>query len=216
MSKLVVLAAIDLEPLSSLVFDQAAALASAHPRGEVHVVTVAEPQVPVMVYPGLAAPPEPRGPEGERVAQFCRERLHASFDDNPQARLPHVHVHTSVGRPADEIVWLAAHLDADYVVIGTHGRRGLKRLLMGSVAEKVMRLAGCPVIVLREKSHNPEWKIPEIEPLCPDCAKVRAETGGEALWCARHSEHHVHGHALSYSNPADRMPHAWAGITGVR
>ena len=79
-----------------------------------------------------------------------------------------------------------------------------------------MRLAGCPVVVLREKSHNPEWKIPEIEPVCPDCAKVREETRGEALWCARHSEHHIRGHALRYDNPASDMPHAWAGITGVR
>lgn len=215
-SRFVVLAAVDLQPGSTLVFEHAVELASADPAGEVHVITVAEPQVPVMVYPGLAPPPELKGVEAEEVAQFCRDRLRSFLEAHPDARVPHVHVHTAVGRAASEIVWLAAHIDADYVVIATHGRRGLKRLLLGSVAEKVMRLAGCPVLVLRDKNHNPEWKIPEIEPLCPDCATTRQETAGRELWCARHSEHHVHGHALEYSNPAYDMPHAWAGITGVR
>jgi hypothetical protein len=40
-------------------------------------------------------------------------------------------------------------------VIGTHGRRGVDRLLVGSVAEKVVRYAGCPVLVARRKNYAP-------------------------------------------------------------
>lgn len=50
-----------------------------------------------------------------------------------------------------EIAEAARMLDADLIVIGTHGRTGLKRTLMGSTAEKIVRHAPCPVLVMREK-----------------------------------------------------------------
>lgn len=215
MSKFVVLAAIDLNPGSSPVFENAVRLAASHPDGEVHVVTVSEPQVPLMVYPGLVPPPELKGADADAIAQFCRERLQAFRQANPKSSTPHIHVHTSVGLPADEIIWLAAHLDADWVVISTHGRRGLKRLLLGSVAEKVMRLAGCPVMVIREKNHNADWKVPEIEPLCPDCAKTRQETAGATLWCERHREHHIRAHVMHYTAEGESSPSAWSSSTGT-
>jgi len=57
----------------------------------------------------------------------------------------------SFGRPADEIVRVAETWPADLVVIGTHGRRGLKRLAMGSDAELILRLSPVPVLMVREK-----------------------------------------------------------------
>ena len=112
-------------------------------------------------------------------------------------------MHTALGYAPDEIVWLAAHVDADLVVLSTHGRRGLKRLLLGSVAEKVVRLCGCPVLVVRDKQHHADWRVPEIEPVCPDCAKARATSNGRELWCDRHLVHHVRAHVYS---TADRSP----------
>lgn len=56
------------------------------------------------------------------------------------------------GHPADEI--LSAAEDHDLVVMGTHGRSGLEHLLLGSVTEKVIRHATCPVLVIR--SHEDE------------------------------------------------------------
>jgi len=53
------------------------------------------------------------------------------------------------GKPAAEILQLARLSHADLIVMGTHGRRGRNRLLMGSVAEEVMRDATCPVLVVR-------------------------------------------------------------------
>ena len=55
------------------------------------------------------------------------------------------------GDPADEIVALAEEEKADLIVMGTHGRTGLGRLLMGSVAEAVVRCAPCPVFTFKEK-----------------------------------------------------------------
>src|SRR5438309_2082895 len=53
------------------------------------------------------------------------------------------------GDPAAEIVRYAAEAGVDLIVLGTHGRTGLERLLMGSVAEKVMREAPCSVLVVK-------------------------------------------------------------------
>lgn len=53
------------------------------------------------------------------------------------------------GDPAAEIVRLAGEAGSGLIVMGTHGRTGLDRLLMGSVAEQVMRKASCPVLTVK-------------------------------------------------------------------
>lgn len=53
------------------------------------------------------------------------------------------------GSPADEIVRFADNQQADLIVLGTHGRTGLRRVLMGSVAEAVVRRANCPVFTFK-------------------------------------------------------------------
>lgn len=55
-----------------------------------------------------------------------------------------------VGEPSREIIRLARELDTDLIVMSTHGYTGFKRALFGSTAERVMRQAPCPVLVLRE------------------------------------------------------------------
>lgn len=54
------------------------------------------------------------------------------------------------GRPEDEIVTFADENDIDLIVMASHGRTGLQRLLMGSVAESVLRKAPCPVLVVKQ------------------------------------------------------------------
>jgi universal stress protein A len=61
---------------------------------------------------------------------------------------------TCVGSPSREIVEVARRLPADLIVISTHGRTGLKHVLLGSVAENVVRRAPCPVFVVREVEHE--------------------------------------------------------------
>jgi nucleotide-binding universal stress UspA family protein len=56
------------------------------------------------------------------------------------------------GCPAETIVEVAAAEGVDLIVMGTHGRTGLRRLLMGSVAEAVIRMAPCPVLIYRAPS----------------------------------------------------------------
>jgi nucleotide-binding universal stress UspA family protein len=55
------------------------------------------------------------------------------------------------GKPADAIIEIAREKRADLIVLGSHGRTGIERLLMGSVAERVIVLASCPVLVVKSK-----------------------------------------------------------------
>ena len=59
------------------------------------------------------------------------------------------------GVPFQEIIETARLQQADLIVMGTHGRTGLQHVLLGSVAEKVVRLAPCPVLVVRQPTFVP-------------------------------------------------------------
>jgi len=57
----------------------------------------------------------------------------------------------TVGDAGEEVITFAEKIEADLIVLPSHGRTGIKRLLIGSVAERVVRLAHCPVLVLKPK-----------------------------------------------------------------
>ncbi len=63
----------------------------------------------------------------------------------------HPRCEVRIGSPAAEIVAAASDLHADLVCVGTHGRGGIARVLLGSVAEHVVRQAPCPVLTVRSK-----------------------------------------------------------------
>jgi nucleotide-binding universal stress UspA family protein len=81
-------------------------------------------------------------PEGERAA------ARAQLEDLAESLGPDVVPVLRDGQPAVEIADAAAELGADLVVIGSHGRRGAARALLGSVAEKVVRLSPAPVLTV--------------------------------------------------------------------
>ena len=56
----------------------------------------------------------------------------------------------ATGRVAETIAGIAADRGVDFIVMGTHGRTGVAHVLVGSVAERVIRIAGCPVLTVRE------------------------------------------------------------------
>ena len=58
------------------------------------------------------------------------------------------------GRPFLEIIRIAKEKQSDLIVIGTHGRGALKQVLLGSVAEKVVRKSPCPVLSVRDPGHE--------------------------------------------------------------
>lgn len=70
------------------------------------------------------------------------------------------HLLVRAGLPPLEIVEAAREIRADLIVISTHGRTGLKHAWLGSVAEQVVRRAPCPVLVVRELSHDSSPAVP--------------------------------------------------------
>jgi len=60
-----------------------------------------------------------------------------------------VRQHVATGKPADEIVRVATELGVDMIVMGTHGLTGVERVIIGSVAEKVVRRAPCTVVTVK-------------------------------------------------------------------
>lgn len=68
---------------------------------------------------------------------------------------------TEPGSPADAILHIARELESDLIVLGTHGRTGLAHLLLGSVAEKVIRGAHVPVLSVRSADAEPRQTLEE-------------------------------------------------------
>ena len=80
-----------------------------------------------------------------------RENLGESFRaEIPEDKYPGINFTALFGDPGSEIANFAKEADAGLIVISSHGRTGVRRFMMGSVAERVVRLAPCPVLVLRE------------------------------------------------------------------
>jgi universal stress protein A len=127
----------DFSALSEHAFHLACSLARDH-GGRLIILHVAEP--PVVGYGDALTPP----PQGDWKA--IEERL-------LQIRAPDARVAVKYrlveGDPATEILREARESNCDLIVLGTHGRTGLAHLLMGSVAEKVVRKASCPVLVAK-------------------------------------------------------------------
>jgi hypothetical protein len=64
------------------------------------------------------------------------------------------------------------------------------------------------VYVVREKRHDSAWKVPEIEPPCPDCLATRERTSGEQLWCERHQAH-IKTHVYSSADETFAAARPW-------
>jgi len=197
----VILAAVDYSTASDLALERALELASEKRSAAVHVVNV------LPVYQAGSAV-DSQGTEGawagtlpsvsdaaEQLRVYAQRRIDAFRAERPDVDLTFldsVVAHQRVDVPSEEIARLASELDADLIVVGTHGRRGLSRLLLGSVAEGTVRLAPCPVLVVRPKP-LPE-ATPAIEPACPRCVETRRRTHGAELWCEQHRERHGERH----------------------
>jgi len=101
-------------------------------------------EVPAYGYPDALVAAVEFASEIERRAVEALEQIAL------RVRTPKVEVETTVrrGTPWAEIVKAAEQLPADLIVMGTHGRKMMPRLLLGSVAEKVVRSAQCPVLTV--------------------------------------------------------------------
>lgn len=117
---------------------------------ELRLVHVHQPLATAgMVSPGAMLPPHFEKQE--------QEQLKAALDDidvGDAVPADRVHRNLLVGTPFMEIVRCARDHSVDLIVIGTHGRSALQQVLLGSVAEKVVRKAPCPVLTVQPDGHQ--------------------------------------------------------------
>lgn len=131
----------DFSEPSQAAFDLACALARDY--GARLLILHVNPPPPVYAPDGIAMPL----PQEEPLA--LQARLAAVRPSDPQ--IPHEH-RLVEGDPAEKILETARNEGVDLIVMGTHGTTGLARLLVGSVAESVLRQAPCPVLTVRALS----------------------------------------------------------------
>ena len=107
--------------------------------------------VPTTVYPDVIVPLSPELMHNmEHTADVVLERLR----DRALSAGVATDCKTTYGATHVEICTAAEELGVDLIVIGTHGRGGLSHALLGSVAEKVVRKAPCPVLTVRSHMHS--------------------------------------------------------------
>ena len=109
-----------------------------------------QPIAPAPLYPPIVFTPDD-------LEQFRRET--AMFVEAESGRAP-IEAIVVEGDPAKEIARIAKELSADMLVMGTHGRTGFERLLLGSVTERVLRKAPCPVLTVPRR-------VPDMVPTGP-------------------------------------------------
>jgi len=198
----VIVVGVDYSSTGDLALSKAFELATEKQHAEVHIVHVLQTfgaLAPLEFGVGITGPdPALLQQASEQLRRYADEKLQefkarAAAAGEDGKLFDRAVSHLRLEAPAHEIAQIASDLEADLVIVGTHGRRGASRLLLGSVAEGVVRLAPCPVLVVRPRATT-EADVPKIEPPCPRCVEARRNSGGEQLWCAQHLERHGRRH----------------------
>lgn len=103
---------------------------------------------------------------GTRLVPPSEEQRKAALDQlrsmKPIGQNLDVDCRIAEGAPAATVLRVAGETAADLIVLGTHGRTGLTRLVMGSVAEEVVRKAPCPVLAVKETASEDWWPVQAI------------------------------------------------------
>lgn len=125
-----------------------------------HIICVIEPHTPNAAVAG--------GPVDYQYAERVQNelaRLVTKMLEQRDREPVHFFIHARIGKPAEEILMLAQEIGADSIIIGTKGLTGVERIVLGSVAEKVVREAGCSVEVARGKTYGwtPLLDVKEVE-----------------------------------------------------
>jgi len=193
----VIVVGVDFSESGDIALETAFQLCDERYPAELHVVNVMPAYMPTadpegQVWAAGAVPS--LGDTSTRLRTHVEERLLEHQASGVRRAPSRVVTHVRTDAPAHEVAQLAADLEADLVVVGTHGRRGISRFLLGSTAEATVRLSPCPVLVARAKVKPEATPMPLIEPPCPRCVEVRIATDGAEMWCEQHRERHGQRH----------------------
>jgi nucleotide-binding universal stress UspA family protein len=182
-----VLAGLDFSALGDRAIVEAVRACVGHAQAELHVLVVASDEDGLLSLPG-----DKRLLTQEQADTVARDYLAKLLVANEAlvhaTKLEQVAVYVAPGSAAERIVSLAAAVDAELIVVGTHGRTGLSRLVLGSVAEEVVRTASCGVLVIRPRDFLNGEKLPEVAaPLKPGEHSLKPFAHGPTFHYVRRS-----------------------------
>ena len=98
----------------------------------------------------------------DAVDQWKKDARQRLLNSVPAGDTRRVTAVTTVATPCQEILRYAAEENVDLIVMGTHGRGGVSHLLLGSIAERVVRRAPCPVLTVRYPQHGFVETVPAV------------------------------------------------------
>lgn len=141
----------DFSELSLAALQYAVSFAESY-KAELHVLHVVDEayQYWMALGPGSL----PVGPPPDELLSLSEGELAKFVKEHLAHTVVPVLKETLMGRPFMEIIKYAREKQIDLIVLGTHGRSGLRHALLGSVAEKVVRKAPCPVLTIRDPGHE--------------------------------------------------------------
>lgn len=165
-----IVAATDFSAFSERVVQRAAQLARQH-QAELHVLHVVRP---LDLYPGLTLAPEAFGHHDEELLQAEQTRLDSMATSLASELGIRVHAATRLGRSHAEIAAYAQEVSADLVAAGARGENTIMDLFLGSTASRLLRVAACPVLIVRKPADGPYRQVLAALDFSPVSASVLA------------------------------------------
>ena len=140
----------DLSQTGRAALYRAIGIATRAPFHVLHFICVIEPHRPLAALPTRHVD----FAYAERVQRAVTDEIEMELRAAQVTDRVHFFVHARIGKPAEEILDLAREVGADLILVGSKGLTGIERLVLGSVAEKVVREARCTVEVARPKTYD--------------------------------------------------------------
>lgn len=173
----VIVVAVDLSEYSDAVLTHAFDQAARMERPAVHVIAVVSDEHGLWHRPTEAELSAREDHTKAALVVLVRRVLDDAVPPPVRERW-NLRLHVRRGRPDEQIVELAEEVMADLLVIGRYGH---SRRRLGSIADRVLAQAECPVLVVSSvREHS------EADRQCPDCVAVRADSNGEDWFCPAH------------------------------
>jgi nucleotide-binding universal stress UspA family protein len=152
-----ILVGVDFSDTCRSALDEALLLAAEREHAHLHVVyagMMAGQRIELVLSDGVH--PETVDDVTQHLQAYVEATRVAAMRGGEPIESERVSVHVRVGQAAPEILALAGEVGADLIVVGTHGRSGIRRLVLGSVAESIVSGASCPVLVVRPRKSEAE------------------------------------------------------------
>ncbi|HKU36552.1 MAG TPA: universal stress protein [Polyangiales bacterium] len=188
----VILVALQFDETGDTALQEGCRIAQRVPGSELHLVHVVTPGIP-------GDDSASQSTQLARAPQMLREYV----DRACRGTTLKIVAHVRTGSPLDVILEEASALGTDLIVLGTHHRKGLEKLMLGSVAQRVVRDARCSVMIATPKQYVASRET--AEPPCPDCVAARAASKDPQAWCERHSRPGLRMHVYTPSEPPARQ-----------